>query len=268
MWLWVFLVAAVVALALLAIAWVRGRRHPVPAPPLATHHPIVLVHGYGGFTRIGAGPLRGDYFRGVAAALERSGALVYRPRLPMIAGVARRARALADFIAALEHERVNVIAHSMGGLDARYAIAKLGVGNRVASLITIGTPHRGTPLAVLGASGPVRLVGLMARRLGLDIGGAAWLTPAAAARFNHEIADRDGIFYGSVIGHTPPGAPISRLLRREGPNDGLVPTSSQAWGEVIAEVEADHWAQIGWSKEYDAAALYRRLLDELRQRGL
>src|SRR5207249_8887306 len=45
---------------------------------------------------------------------------------------------------------VNIVAHSMGGLDARYAISQLGLGGRVASLITIGTPHLGTPLADAG----------------------------------------------------------------------------------------------------------------------
>jgi hypothetical protein len=44
--------------------------------------------------------------------------------------------------------------------------------------------------------------------------------------------------------------------------------SSQAYGEVIAEIEADHWAQIGWSREYDAAGLYTRLIECLRERGL
>jgi triacylglycerol esterase/lipase EstA (alpha/beta hydrolase family) len=34
----------------------------------------------------------------------------------------------------------------MGGLDARYAISLLGLARRVASLTTIGTPHRGTPV--------------------------------------------------------------------------------------------------------------------------
>lgn len=46
--------------------------------------------------------------------------------------------------------RLNIIAHSMGGLDARYyAISWLGLAERVASLTTIGIPHLGTPLADL-----------------------------------------------------------------------------------------------------------------------
>lgn len=268
MWAWALVVAAAVALVLVTLAWVQARRRPVPAPPVATRYPIVLVHGFGGFTRFGAGPLRGDYFRGVAGALERAGAEVHVPRLPMLAGVARRARALADFIDGLEAERVNLIAHSMGGLDARYAITKLGAAEKVASLVTIGTPHRGTPIAALSAVGPIQLAGRLARRFGLDVAGAAWMTAEAAERFNDEIPDCEDVFYGSVVGRTPRGAPLGRLLARSGPNDGLIPVSSQVWGEVVAEVDADHWAQIGWSREYDACRLYRRLVDELRERGL
>ena len=41
-------------------------------------------------------------------------------------------------------EKVNIIAHSKGGLDSRYAISILGAGDLVASLTTVGTPHHGS----------------------------------------------------------------------------------------------------------------------------
>lgn len=41
-------------------------------------------------------------------------------------------------------EKVNIIAHSKGGLDSRYAITNLGMGEKVASLTTIATPHNGS----------------------------------------------------------------------------------------------------------------------------
>jgi hypothetical protein len=46
-----------------------------------------------------------------------------------------------------------------------------------------------------------------------------------------------------------------------------VPVTSQHWGEVLAEIEADHWAQIGWSRHFDAAAFFEQILRELRGRG-
>ena len=52
-----------------------------------------------------------------------------------------------------------------------------------------------------------------------------------------------------------------------GRNDGVVPEASQAWGEVMARVEADHWAIVGWSKGFDAPDFYRSILRDLATRG-
>ena len=41
---------------------------------------------------------------------------------------------------------VNLVAHSMGGLDARYLITHLNMAEQVRSLTTVSTPHRGTYL--------------------------------------------------------------------------------------------------------------------------
>ena len=45
-------------------------------------------------------------------------------------------------------EKVNIIAHSKGGLDSRYAISILGMDKYTASLTTISTPHRGCILLI------------------------------------------------------------------------------------------------------------------------
>ena len=44
-------------------------------------------------------------------------------------------------------QRVLIVAHSMGGLDARYMISRMGMEDHVAALLTITTPHRGSPYA-------------------------------------------------------------------------------------------------------------------------
>lgn len=41
-------------------------------------------------------------------------------------------------------DKVNIIGHSMGGLDARHMITNMGGAEWVSSLFTIGTPHRGS----------------------------------------------------------------------------------------------------------------------------
>ena len=60
------------------------------------------------------------------------------------------------------------------------------------------------------------------------------------------------------------------LSHHSGENDGMVPKQAQRWGEVLGEIEADHWAQIGWAglqQRFDAPSFYARVLRELRGRG-
>src|SRR5439155_8289540 len=116
-----------------------------------------------------------------------------------LASVPERAARLVDFIREIGAPRVNVIAHSMGGLDGRYAIAKLGAGDKIASLVTIGTPHHGTPLADLGQVGPALTARALIKRLGLPSDSLDWLTQARMASFNAEIADDPRVLYASVV---------------------------------------------------------------------
>ncbi len=45
---------------------------------------------------------------------------------------------------------LHIVGHSKGGLVGRYLVARLGWHTRVRTLITLGSPHHGTPTAVLG----------------------------------------------------------------------------------------------------------------------
>src|SRR5260370_31451459 len=139
MW-WMLALAALAALAAglaativaLAIArWLRARRRP--GARASPRYPVVLAHGFLGFDELELGWHRHAYFRGIAARLEQIGAKVYSPRVPPAASIATRADRLGALIRALPDERVNIVAHSMGGLDARYAISQLGLSGKVAS---------------------------------------------------------------------------------------------------------------------------------------
>lgn len=148
---------------------------------------------------------------------------------------------LCRYVSDLPDRKVHLIAHSMGGLDARYAIHH-NLGKKVASLTTIGTPHHGSPIAnaVLG-----RVL------KGMGIGAVADLSPAAAARFNQEVPNHAGVRYQCVVSSCDENdkmhqvlRPLSHLLRRaSGDNDGIVPASSQEWGRVVARINADHWGR-------------------------
>ncbi len=145
------------------------------------------------------------------------------------------------------------MAHSMGGLDARYAVAKLGLDAHVRAIVTITTPHRGSPFAdwVVRHLGR-RLGGFeLCRRLGLDFQGISDLTTESCATFNDEVPDVPGVGYFSVSAARPwtriaPFAlPAYRVVyNAEGDNDGLVSVRSSTWGRHLGTWPADHWHTI------------------------
>ena len=110
----------------------------------AARYPIVLVHGFMGSR---TSPLWSFYK--LADTLRADGHLVIEADLPPFDAPEARARILASQIDATiaAHGKVNIIAHSQGGLDSRYLISSLHYGDRVASLTTISSPHNGTAIA-------------------------------------------------------------------------------------------------------------------------
>ena len=257
------LVLLLVAAALVAVR-VRRRRNlpartppalpPAPAKPRRPH--VLLVHGFAGFSEIRVGGVRTAYFRGVRERFEHLGIACTTARLPAVAPIAERAAALEALLASLADFDVHVIAHSMGGLDARRAVRALGEGCPVRTLVTIATPHRGTPLAELGHPLPALR----------DLSAMALAARAA------DLADVPGVRYASVVAAPSRVHPLLRasylLLRAvAGENDGIVPVSSQAWGDVLATIDADHWGAIGWSGAFDAPAFYETIARETVDRG-
>src|SRR5438132_5939720 len=135
---WLLLaLAATIVVAVALQHWKQSRKLRRPRKPTAPRLPVVLAHGFLGFDEIGLGNRKHLYFRGIGEQLERAGAQLYCPRVPPASSISARAARLADLIRALPEPRVNIVAHSMGGLDARYAISRLGLADKVASLVTI-----------------------------------------------------------------------------------------------------------------------------------
>src|SRR3954462_3821909 len=91
--------------------------------------PIVLVHGLFGFDQVRLGDwVVADYFPGIADGLRAAGNRVLLARLSPTAGIAERAAQLRAFVdREPPGEPVHVFGHSMGGLDARYMISRLGM---------------------------------------------------------------------------------------------------------------------------------------------
>lgn len=85
------------------------------------------------------------YFRGIAEALRGKGIRVAVPRLSATSSVAWAEELKTYIHQHFPKEKVHIIAHSMGGLDARYAISSLGLDQHTISLTTVGTPHQAPP---------------------------------------------------------------------------------------------------------------------------
>ncbi len=280
-WPWVVAGAALLLLLVVAavVVWivVRRRRRRRRRVAFAPRFPVVLAHGLMGFDEVGFGPVRRHYFKGATRSFSVTGCEVYRPRVAKAASIAQRAQQLADQVGRIRATRVTIVAHSMGGLDARYAINRLGLGKKVAALVTIGTPHLGTPIADVGTDLLGTRLGLRRafRLAGVDTEAFYDLTSLRMEAFNREIEDVRGVEYVSIVGfvrdklHCNPVLlpTYLYLLDKVGPNDGLVPAGSQRWGEVLQEIEADHFQQIGWGRGFAARDFYQGIIHELRARG-
>lgn len=118
-----------------------------------TTYPIVLVHGVAGVSKY-LGIV--DYWWRIKGDLNNHGAKVYVANLNSFADENLRGEKLLDTIRQVMVEtgapKVNLIAHSQGGLSARYAASVMP--EVIASITTIGTPHRGSEVADWLASIP------------------------------------------------------------------------------------------------------------------
>ena len=159
--------------------------------------PIVLVHGLFGFDKLAMGAWTlTHYFRGIPEMLRKAGNHVLVARLNPTGGTAERAGQLKDLLETqAPHEPVHLIAHSMGGLDARHMISRLGMADRVLSLTTIGTPHRGSAFADWAVRRFARLVCPVFAFFGLSVQAFRDLTTSRCRVFNSETPDAAGVRY-------------------------------------------------------------------------
>lgn len=258
-----------------------------------TRYPIVMMHGLGG-----AGVFNGvDYFYEVRDDLEARGYLVRNPSVEAFAASEDRAASWAEVLEGYLDDGLGrkfiLLAHSQGGLDARYLVSTLGWADRVAAVNMVATPNRGTEVAdVLSGtieSGTVdpALVDLgsaaFAALYGLADGEAslsaqmAFLTTQNIAEFNEQNPDDPGVYYASWAGLTcgsleptcqaeRGGESVELLLEplylimwaQDLDNDGMVPRYSAEWGDFQGEIFADHADEIGQFEDEDNPAFDHR----------
>jgi triacylglycerol lipase len=216
-----------------------------------TRYPLLLVHGvfFRDFRYF-------SYWGRIPKELKKNGAEVYLGEQQSASSVKASARELAARIEQLVREtgcgKVNIIAHSKGGLDARYAVSRLGAYQYVASLTTVNTPHRGCVFAdrLLDKSSDklkssiARNYNAALKRLGDPnpdfIAAVSDLTASSCRQFNEEAPDKAGVRYLSVAsrmnswtgGKFPLNLSHLLVSPYDGENDGLVSVESARWGEA------------------------------------
>ncbi len=113
-----------------------------------TKYPIILVHGIviKNFKHFRA-------FGKIEKELRQKGFIVYSSNIDGFGTIETNAAMLKEEILSIlekEHvDKVNIIGHSKGGLDSKYMIEHLGMEDKVATLTTLCTPHRGSIIATL-----------------------------------------------------------------------------------------------------------------------
>jgi triacylglycerol lipase len=227
-------------------------------------------------------PENSNCFWALREFLHPRGFRVFFPQVAPTGSVAFRARQLRDQILRWTDGPINLIAHSMGGLDARYLISHLGMADRVRSLTTVSTPHRGTALVDWFLANYRQRVPLLLalEAAGFNVDGFRDCCPEACRDFNARTPDMPGVAYFSYGGEVPVSrvtAPLRRawylLTALEGPNDGMVSLTSAGWGEYLGTVHADHFAQtpdmkfIHPHEDFDPLRFYFRILEDLARRG-
>lgn len=109
-------------------------------------YPIILVHG------IILKQMRMlNAFGQIGEELKKDGHAVYVADIDGFGSIESNAEQLKRYVnAVLEKEnaeKVNIIAHSKGGLDTKYMITHLDMEDKIASLTTLCTPHNGSIIA-------------------------------------------------------------------------------------------------------------------------
>jgi triacylglycerol lipase len=218
---------------------------------------VVLVHGIAGNDKENSeteylGIL--NYWGRIPAILQQAGIQVFFGNTGGWSTCETNAAMLKETIdtvlAETNSEKVNIIAHSKGGIDARYLIGKYNYGDKIASLITMATPHHGSEIA-----DAIYNRGLIRTKLAQsfiksyeksnedkspDMYGVLYeLTTEAMSHFNETVPMDERVYHLSfyvAMAESSTDRLMSATYRHikkdgGGDNDGLVSTASAIWGE-------------------------------------
>jgi len=261
----------------------------------ATRYPLIMVHG------IGFRDLRYfNYWGRIPVVLIKHGAKIYYGHQKAWGTIEENAAAIAETIdralAENECDKVNIIAHSKGGLDCRYLISTLGYGSKIASLTTINTPHYGSELITVLNKLPdsaYRFIASCINRPFVLAGddcpdcysSSKQLDPVFCRQFNEENKDDPGVYYQSFtsvmkscFSDSLLSIPYLIMCTCKGKNnDGLVNIDSAKWGCFRGVLKnkyhrgISHGDMIDLKREdikgFDVLNIFYEIVIELKKKG-
>ena len=219
------------------------------------NYPVVLVHGIAAHDRPGII----SYWGRIPKVLESRGARVFLGNTDAWGDNDSNALILKNTIdkilSTVGKDKVNIIAHSKGGLDSRYMIHKYGYGKKIASLTTVCTPHRGAEIADLIFNQKIihsklsrKTLKIIEKLLG-DVNPDLYnvnyqLTTEKMKEFNENIKQDESVYFQSL--YTVMENAYDDLMlfhsyryieKISGKNDGLVSEFSAQWGDNYSKIE-------------------------------
>ena len=256
----------------------------------STKYPVLLVHGM----------MVKDFslwpaFRGITDFLRKQNVTVYVSNQDGVGSVETNAAQLKQEIEEILRkencDKVNIIAHSKGGVDSRYMISRLDMADRVASLTTLSTPHHGSGLSARLLNMPrfmAKTIAFFADTFYKILGDkqpnilllGQELTGDAMERFNEAVPNMPMVYYQS-FSSTAPGKKaflrfipyqISRYCEQDD-TDGMVAVKSSQWGNYRGSMgaELDHFKMVGVygtkKKLAGVGLFYLHIIHELRDMG-
>jgi triacylglycerol lipase len=230
---------------------------PEDVQTLGDRTPIVFAHGLG---------ISGEAYE-LLGGLRKFFGQRNRPFLiamtPVAGSIEERAEILKREIARLVPSgKLHLVAHSMGGLDARLALQDPALAQRVLSLTTLSTPHHGSPVAdyVVRHLDELETNAVVKKWVEKLFGGSLdavreLTTTYMDGQFNPQVADVPGVQYFSMGFYIP--APVElhsiipwlwavhAVISEAGfsRNDGMVSVESARWGTSLGVLAGDHYSE-------------------------
>ena len=266
-----------------------------PEPEMVRlNHPVLLCHGYGAIASL----VKPAPLYDVAMLMRGHSTLAFAPNIVPYAKIETRAARWVRLMHKIKEQtgadKLNIVAHSMGGLDIRYALSKLDADRHVHSFTSVCTPHRGTSLAELALNTPTGIrdkIGDFLDWMGDRVypttksdtmGSVGQLTRQYLTDiFNPDVKDVPDIPYYSYSSAVGKGTAHSikvitryqnnHIFENEGLNDGMVSVASSKWGEHIKTENLSHLEQMNLRVKEDRKSLFNSfwldVLKMLQERG-